>query len=685
VSVDWECAIAVDVGGTFTDLVLTTTDGRNVSTKVPSVPDDPSAGVFDAVAAASAELDVPTTELLTRCERFVHGSTVATNAVLTRDLASVGLITSTGFRDTLEIRRGIREDQWDHRAPWPPVLVPRFLRMPVSGRISVDGEELEPLRTEDVDAAVEAFREHGVDAVAICLLHSYANADHERTVADIVRREWSGPLTTVSSELVPHLGEYARSSTSVVNAGLVPRVGNYLARLAEGLGELGLARPLLLLQSNGGTVPVSAVAARPVDLVLSGPAAVGSATRTIAPPDGPADAPLVTMEIGGTSCDVAVAVGGTVPVVDGVTVGGYHLDVPAVDVHTVGAGGGTIARVDRGGLLRVGPEGAGAVPGPACYGRGGMLPTATDAHLRLGRLRAGPYAGGSIVLDAELARRAIDEHVADPLGLGPDEAAIGIITLLEQHLCHAVETITVQRGRDPRRMILVAAGGAGGLHASLVGRALGCSSVIVPAEAGVFCAHGMLDSELRRDVSRSVSGTLDDLGGAGVIAELRAEQARAHDHVTAEWPPTDVRWAWYADLRYPGQQWSVRVDADDTATTTSLRASFEAEYRRLYGHIQPDGALEITGVGVIALGALPRVPRPVVDGGISPTPVEHRRCWVDRTTGWFDTPVHDADDLGAGARIDGPYIIEARTTTVLGAAGDRLSVLPNGDFHVELT
>lgn len=679
--VTWRCSIAVDVGGTFTDLALASTDGRRHTAKVPSVPSDPSAGVIAAVDSVAAGLGSTPAELLTRCDRFVHGSTVATNAVLTRRLASVGLVTTAGFRDALEIRRGLREDQWDHRAPWPPVLVPRSLRCPVRGRIDADGTEIEPLEFADVDAAIECFRAAEVESVAVCLLHSYRDPAHEQLVADRLRREWPGALTTVSSELVPHLGEYARTSTAVVNAGLVPIVGAYLTRLAESLRDLGLAGPLLMLQSNGGTVPVDSLSGRPVDLVLSGPAAVGGATRRLSS----VDRALVTMEIGGTSCDVAVAIDGSVPVIDGLEVGGYHLDVPAVDVHTVGAGGGTLATVDAAGFLSVGPDGAGADPGPACYGRGGTMPTATDAHLVLGRLRPGPYAGGSVVLDAELARRAIGDQLAEPLGIGVDEAAIGLLTLLEEHLRHAVETITIQRGRDPRAMTLVAAGGAGGLHGSQIARALGCRRLIVPAEAGVFCALGMLDSDLRRDVSRSVVGRLDELGAEGVLALLVAEQRRADRLVADEWPPgIGTTSEWYADLRYPGQMWSVRVGAGPTSSTESIRAAFEAEYGRLYGHVQPDGELELTGVGVVARGDIGTAPSTVIPTAGTPAATEVRRCWVDARTGWAEVPVYAGDDLGAGAAIEGPYIIEARTTTVLGGVGDRLVVGSAGDLEIAL-
>ncbi len=681
----WPCSIAVDVGGTFTDLVLIDGSGSLTVCKVPSVGHDPSQGVLDAVEAVGAKLGLGADTVLANCDRFVHGSTVATNALLEGNLAPVGLITTSGFRDALEIRRGIRSNQWDHRTPWPDVLVPRFRRFGVAGRIDSTGAELAPLVEADVELALDTFSDQGVAAVAICLLHSYLNPAHEQRVAELARLRWPGELTVVSSELTPLLGEYERTSTAVVNAGLVPTVGGYLRRLAGTLAERGLRRPMLLMQSNGGTVPLSALASRPVDLMLSGPAAVGGALRRSA---GEANKPVVSMEIGGTSCDVAVMVDGSVSVIDGLEVGGHHMNIAAVDVHTIGAGGGTLAAVDRAGLLSMGPRGAGAEPGPACYGRGGDRPTATDAHLLLGRLRPGRSAGGALLLQEDLAEAATADHVAKPLAIETEEGAVGMIMLLEQHLRQAVETITIERGRDPAAMTLVAAGGAGGLHGSPVARALGCKTLLIPAEAGVFCAIGMLHSNLRRDVSRSMVIGLDELGAAGVIEHLVAEQRRADELVASDWPAdTATNSSWYVDLRYPGQLWSVRVSVDDGIATEEIRRLFEEEYERLYGHIQPDGVLELTGIGVVVEGDLGATASTVIEraaDGDGPDAIERRRCWLGPVHGWGTVAIYRGDDLAAGHRLDGPYLVEAATTTVLGLPGDVLTVLDNGDLEVSL-
>lgn len=686
----WPCSVAVDVGGTFTDLVLLDARGDTTVTKVPSVPADPSQGVVAALDRLGRLLELPLERILANCRRFVHGSTVATNAVLEHKLAPVGLLTTAGFRDALEIRRGIRADQWDHRAPWPPVVVPRHRRLGVGGRIDRDGKELEPLDDDGVRRALAALADDGVEALAICFLHSYRNPAHELRAAELARVTWPGDLTVASADLAPLAGEYERTSTAVINAGLVPVVGHYLRRLAEALHAKGLAVPLLLMQSNGGTVPLDAVVSRPVELLVSGPAAVGGALRrSIGLDQTDRSGPLVSMEIGGTSCDVAVMAAGGVPVLDRFELGGHHLLVPSVDVHSVGAGGGTLARVDEGGLLRVGPQGAGSDPGPACYGRGGEEATATDAHLVLGRLAAGPAAGGVLDLVEGAARTAIGERVAGPLGLTIEEAAVGVITLLETHLRQAVETITIERGRDPFTMTLVAAGGAGGLHGSPVARALGCRRLVVPAEAGVFCAVGMLHAELRRDRSRSLLGDLDEVAEGQLRSALDREEERLRAMVAEEWPVgVEPRIDRHVELRYPGQLWSVRVDARPGGeSAASLRPRFEESYRRLYGHVQPGGRLEMTGIGVVATGALgPPAPASGPVGTVGqPPPHARRRCWLGPDHGWSEVPVHRGDGLRPGHALDGPYLIDADTTTVLGLPGDRLTVAANGDLDVALT
>lgn len=681
--------IGVDVGGTFTDLVLAGAEGAIRVAKVPSVPADPSRGVLDAVAALADGLGWTVGDVLAGCSLFVHGSTVATNTMLEGTGATVGLIATEGFRDALEIRRGLRADQWDHRAPYAPVLVPRSRRLGVGGRIDADGSEHEPLSTSDVDAALDALEAAGVETVAVALLNSFVDDRHERAVLDrLAERAGASPAfgwATGSAELSPLMGEYERTSTAVVNAALLPRTAAYLRALQDDLAAGGLRHPILLVQSNGGATSVDRVADRPVNLLLSGPAAaVGALHHYRRSAAAMADGNIISMEIGGTSCDVLLMADGQVATRDDVDIAGYHVSTPAIDIHTIGAGGGTIARVDAAGLLVVGPEGAGADPGPACYGLGGTEPTVTDAQLVLGRLRPGPYAGGSITLDVDAAREAIRFRVAEPLGLSVEEAAAGIVTLLEQNLLGAVEYISIERGHDPAAFTLVAAGGAGPMHGEAVARGLGVERVCLPRAAGALCAVGMLETDLRQDFVRFCRGSIDEIDPgevATVVADLRAQATEAL--VAEGLDAADVELRTELDLHHPGQLWSVRVPVD-RFDPEAVRAAFEADYLRLYGHVQDRGTIMIATARVVATASTGVLARPVAAlDGVAPDPIETRKVWHG-DAGWLDTAVYLGADLGPGATVGGPALVEEQTTTVVVGPDASLRVDGGGDFELRL-
>ncbi len=667
--------IGVDVGGTFTDMVLRDGEGRLAVFKVPSVPRDPSQGVLNALESAAGELSIGVGDLLRDCALFVHGSTIATNTILERKGARVGLLTTVGFRDSLEVRRGIRENMWDHRAPFPQVLVPRYLRLSVGGRLDRDGVELAPFEAEDVLRAIRTFEAEGVESVAVAFINSYRNPAHENAAAEVMAEKWRGQWLSLSSNITPVMGEYERGSTAVMNAYVAPKVVSYLQELNGRLGELGLARPILLVQSNGGAISVDQVAERPVNLVLSGPAAGVGALNLYA---GHAESSeLISMEIGGTSCDVTLMSGGNVAVTDSLVIDGYHLATSAVEIHTVGAGGGTIASVDGAGLLHVGPEGAGADPGPACYGFGGEAPTVTDAHMVLGRLRPGPYAGGSVNLDDGLARRAVETKVAKPLGIETEAAAIGIIRLVEQNLLHAVERISIERGHDPRRFTMVAAGGAGPMHGTSGARVLGCKRVYVPRQAGAFCALGMLHSDVRQDYLSVFVQDLDTVAEADLEAAFGPLEARAGETLVAEgFSGEAAEISRELDLRYRGQLWSIRVPyGEDGFDAARVRAAFEVEHERQYGHIQPAGGIEITAVRVAGLGLIDRTeaaPRPA--GGAPPEPIDRRPVYLDAAAGWREMPIYAGADLRPGHALAGPLLVEEQTTTVFVGERDRLDV-----------
>jgi N-methylhydantoinase A len=676
--------IGVDVGGTFTDMVLRDSAGAVRIYKAPSVPADPSEGVLGVLRLAAQQLDLPLTALLRDCALFVHGSTVATNTILEKKGAKVGMLTTEGFRDSLEIRRGIRDNQWDHRAPFPPVLAPRYLRLPVRGRIGADGKQLAPLAAEDVDAAGRVFTDEGVESVAVCLFNSFLDGTHEHAVGAQLAKSWTGKWISLSSEVMPTMGEYERGSTAVVNAYIAPKVTSYLSALDAQLRQLGLPHSLLLLQSNGGAVSVAQVANRPVMLVLSGPAAGVGALKGCAAPGEAAN--LISMEIGGTSCDVMVMARGQVPVADELLIDGYHLTTPSVEIHTVGAGGGAIAWVDDAGLLHVGPQGAGARPGPAAYGLGGEQPTVTDAQLVLGRLRPGPLAGGAVTLDGALARQAVEDKLAKPLGLSVEEAAAGVIRLLEQNLLHAVERLSIERGHNPATFTLVAAGGAGPMHGTAVARALGCSRALLPRAAGAFCALGMLQSDVRQDYLQVFLADLDKVDQPALDAGFAQLESRARDALAREGFGATAAIEREMDLRYDGQQWPVRVALNGAGfDANAARQAFEAEHQRLFGHIQPGGRIDITALRVVGRGRLDWTPPAArAPQAAPPKPRERRKVWIDPAHGWRDVPIYDGADLRPGCKLEGPLLVEERTTTAFVGPRDRLEVDARDDFLIHV-
>ncbi|WGS19203.1 MULTISPECIES: hydantoinase/oxoprolinase family protein [unclassified Bradyrhizobium] len=676
--------IGVDVGGTFTDMVLRDAKEYVRIFKAPSITADPSEGVLNVLRRAAAELDLPVSALLRNCALFVHGSTVATNTILEKKGARVGMLTTHGFRDSLEIRRGIRENQWDHRAPPPQVLVPRYLRQPVRGRIAADGTEAAPLAAEDVAKAADIFKQEGVEAVAVCLFNSFLDGRHEYQAREALAKSWGGDWISLSSDIMPTIGEYERGSTAVVNAYVAPKVTRYLKALDERLRELGLPRSLLMLQSNGGAVSVMEVANRPVMLVLSGPAAAVGALKGCASSQDLAN--FISMEIGGTSCDVMVMAKGEVPVRDQLVIDGYHLTTPSVEIHTVGAGGGTIAWVDSAGLLNVGPKGAGAQPGPAAYGLGGEEPTVTDAQLVLGRMREGPLAGGTVKLDLGLARHAIETKLARPLGLSVEDAAAGVIRLLEQNLLHAVERLSIERGHNPAHFTLVAAGGAGPMHGSSVARSLGCKRALLPRAAGAFCAMGALQSDVRQDYLHVFVADLDKVDRSALEAGFAQLEARARDSLARQGFADKSAIQREIDLRYAGQQWPVRVALEGNRFhEAAVRQAFEAEHQRLFGHIQPGGRLEIRALRVVGRGHLEwSLPPMDVSGQETPMPRLKRPVWIDSTRGWQDIPVYDGEDLRPGCKLQGPLLIEERTTTAFVGPSDIVEVNAAADFLVHI-
>jgi len=668
--------IGIDVGGTFTDLCVVSSAGEVDTFKVLSTPADPSIGVangLEAIARAKG-LELPT--FAGRVSTIVHGTTVTTNATLTRRGAKTGLLTTAGVRDALEMRRGIREAQYDNRYKNVVPLVPRFLRRPVRGRLDGRGAEVERLALDDVRAACALFREEGVEAVAICFMSSFANAAHERAAAEVVRAELPDAFLSVSSELLPTIRFYNRVSTTVLDASVGPVLDRYLKRLTSRLAETGFRGVLLIMQSSGGVAVPELTRRRPAMTLLSGPAAGPRAGLAFSEPLGMKSCMVVDM--GGTSFDASLVKDGIVELKPEGEIARLRIALPMLDIVTIGAGGGSIGWIDAGGLLRMGPQSAGAAPGPACYGRGGTLPTCTDANVVLGYLDPTTFAGGALPLQVDRARAAIEEHVARPLGLDVEAAAVGMYRVINANMAHGVREITVKRGLDAREFPMVVAGGAAGLHACAIATELELRTVLAPAFASVLCATGMLLTDLQHDFVRSLVGPLAAIEPGKLralvgemIAEGEAELRR--EGVAA----ADMRHDVLLDLRYLKQYHEVTVPVGreeiEAGDLARVGAPFHAEHDRLYGYNLADQGtgLELINVRVRSVGRVerPSLPRLAADGPDARHALTgERRAWVPERARFETVPVYDGHRLRAGNTLDGPALVERTDTTFLVSA-----------------
>lgn len=676
--------IGVDVGGTFTDLVLVDARGHVFVNKTPSVPSDPAEGVLNAIMEAAEQLAMPVAAILESCTQFIHGTTVVTNLLLERKGANVGMLCTAGFRDSLEIRRGLRANMWDHRTPWGAVLVPRYLRLPVAERIDAHGDILEPLDEASVLDAAAQFAREAVDAVAVCFMNAYVNDAHEKRCEALLREQLRGVYITRSSEVAPIIGEYERASTTAANAYAAPRVLPYLQALSNQLKERGLKSSLLLVQSNGGAISLEQLKARPASLALSGPAAGLASLELFGRLSSTRN--VISIEIGGTSCDVTVVTDGRVSTVNATSINDIVIALPSVDIHTIGTGGGTISKADGAGLIKFGPEGAGARPGPACYGRGGTLPTVTDAHLLLGHLKPGPFAGGHIELDEQAAAEAMRQALAQPLNATVQDAAAAVLQIADQNIAHAIEEVSLHRGLDPTQYTLIGAGGAGALHAVGVARLMGIGKVFVPRLAGVFCALGMCNARVRHDLVRSLGQMLSPALVPQVLAEVDQlmEQGRAmlaEDGFVGDQALFEIQ----IDLRYAGQQWTIGLPFSGQSLE-SLHEAFDEMHLRLYGSSQPDADLEAVTVRVAAYGLLPPLQTDTVPVDAHPAPkaASSRRVHLGGQAWLDDVPVYDGALLEPGHRFTGPAVVEEQTTTLLVGEGDVVQLDAFGNYLIDV-
>ena len=676
------CRVGVDVGGTFTDLIAYGAGGVLHSAKVPSLPGEQWRGVLDALASLGVE---PVSILA-----FVHGTTIATNALLERKGATTGLVTTAGFRDLLEIGKGRRlvgglfDPEWQRPAP----LVPRYRRLEVPERIAADGSVVRPLDGVDFDALAAALREKDVEAIAVALLNSYVDGAHERTVT----RELASRLPEVaicgSAELTPERGEFERTSTAVLNAYLTPVMRAYLAALRKALHDREISAPVNIMGSNGGAMTLAAAADRCAGTFLSGP--VGGVTGAVRVATDAGVEDIITFDMGGTSTDVALVHGLAPRMSHDNQIDAWPLKMPQLDIHTIGAGGGSIVWIQDDGTLGVGPRSAGAVPGPACYGRGGAEPTVSDANLLLGRLPIGRALAGGLVLEAENARAAFrrlrarvggDGDLVDGrseamdsetrelhAGGGIDDRLVALasasLQLAVARMAGAVREVSVHRGFDPRDFTLLGFGGAGPMHAMAVAEELGISRVLVPRLPGHLSALGQMLADLRRDTVAAWGGRVSELAINEMRMRAQAMRGDASATLEADGMPRDrQRHEFTLDVRYVGQSFTlpIRWNPGDV-DWTPLRAAFDARHEETFGYADPANDVEIVNVRLVSIG---EVDKPVVDftpDGSGDPVIERRPVWFGE---WCETPVVDRERLAAGWRIEGPAIVEeAGGTTV---------------------
>jgi N-methylhydantoinase A len=676
--------IGIDVGGTFTDLVAVDDFGRTALAKVPSTPADPSIGVLDGVQLLAETLGLDRSALLAETDRIVHGTTVATNALLEPRGAKVGLLTTEGHRDVIEMREGLKDDRYNLRLPPPEQLVPRKLRLGVCERMRADGRIETPLDQASLDRAIAALERERVEAVAVCYLHSWRDAGHEHATREAVRRALPGAYIALSSDVLPQIKEFERVSTTVVNAYVGPVLSRYLDELERRLAEAGYAGPTLIIQSHGGVAPIDESGRLAAGAVLSGPA--GGVAGSVYAARLLGEGNLIPFDMGGTSTDIALIVEGRPSLAAARRVAGQTIALSSLDIASIGAGGGSIARVDAGGILHVGPESAGAVPGPACYANGSSAATVTDANLVLGYLDPAAFLGGRRRLDRAAAEAAVDD-IAAALGIDRVSAARGIHRVVNTTMAEGVRLVSVRRGVDPRRFALLAFGGAAGLHATDIARQLGLKRVVVPRVAAVLSAWGMLATDLRFEIARSHigdTGTLD--GGAlkRLFEEMEAE-GLARLRAAFDGPARTTR---SVDMRYGEQVFEITVGLDEVDWSRAdplpqIVERFHRRHEELYTYSLPDQETVLVNARVAVAGILAALPQEPALPEASPAPPRsERRIYLDD---WILAPVYDFDALAPSQAIDGPAIVESAMTTVLLRPGDRATVTPLGWLDIGLT
>ena len=689
--------VGVDIGGTFTDIVLLGRDGTIHTAKISSSVGNYAAAIVEGLTQLFRETGLDGKVL----EEIRHGTTVASNAILEHKGARTGLITTKGFRDILEIRTLRMPRLYDLTWTKPPPLVERYLRQVVDERIDAHGKVERPLDLADTERAVDTLLAEKVEAIAVCLLNSFTNPVHELAIAEIIRRKAPGMPLSVSYEVLPEIKEYERTSTVVVNAYVMPIVSSYLRALRKGLDGAGIPARLLLMQSNGGLTTDKAAAERPMNIIESGPAGGVVGAQALARAKGLEK--ILTFDMGGTTAKASMVEDGEVTrateysVGAGIMIGsrlltgaGYTLKVPAIDLAEVGAGGGSHVWIDAGGSLQIGPESAGAHPGPVCYDKGGEIPTVTDANVILGYINPKHLVGGAVKLNAARAKQAFTSHIAAPMRMSVEQAAYGAHQIAASNMIRAIKAVSTERGRDPREFALFAFGGNGPLFAAGMAKSLGMSRVVVPPSAGLFSSFGLLYADVEHHYARTFRRLLRKADLAEIEAAWTELARQAIDQLASEgFTGSRARLRRSASLHYEGQSYELAVPMPDgpidQAMVAHLEDGFGREHEKTYGHrAGPDEPVELVAMQVIGLGLRDGagVPERVRSTRAEPEPPPPRPAYFGPEAGWVETPVLRRSDIGGGR--SGPFIVEEYDATCVVPPGARASLDQGGNLVIDL-
>ncbi|NIB43664.1 hydantoinase/oxoprolinase family protein [Pseudomaricurvus alkylphenolicus] len=666
--------LGIDAGGTFTDFVLADLDGGVRLYKSPSTPEDGTKAIRAGLEQISADLGKSIEDIIAQCDLCINGTTVALNALIEKKGVKMGLLCTEGHEDSIEIRLGHKEEGYRYDSAYPPaqMLVPRHLRRPIKGRILADGSEKETLDERAIVEAAKYFRDEGVESVAVSFLWSVRNPEHERRAKALLEQELPGVFICTGSEVYPQVREYTRTSTTIINAYLSPVMARYVSKIDDFFASLGARYPVRYFQSNGGLAVGSAMRGRAVNAINSGPASAPQAGLFCAKPFGVDN--IITVDMGGTSFDITLTREGQTNLNKNIDFLRYRIGVPMIQVETLGAGGGSIASVDDYGMLQVGPESAGANPGPVCYGKGGTRPTVTDANLVLGYLNPDAVLGGQITLDRAAAEKAIREHIAEPLGISVEKAAYGISMIVNLNMVNGIRRVSIERGYDPRDFALVCAGGAAGMHIAALAEEMGIKEVLIPKVASGLCAFGQTISDVKYNYLATNPMRLDvEADLSGLNSSFHELEDKGRTHLLGDgFNDADIGIERSVEMRYVGQIHECTVPVAtgviDQAGLEQLLACFHQRHEQLYSYAEPHNPVELVNLESTLTARVTKPAQPKItqsDGNEERALVGPRDMLFDDSGGWMSAPVYQGGLLRAGDCIQGPALIEEPTTTIV--------------------